>query len=101
MSGAMRYIGIAKKAGRLVFGTDMVCDKLRRGGRYAVFAASDISETTKKKLTDKCAFYGAELIFIPETGAELGHGIGKTGSVAAVYIDDGGLSSVAKNAAEK
>ncbi len=99
MAGTLSYIGIAKKAGKLVSGTDMVCDTLRRGGRLPVFAASDVSDGTRKKLSDKCTFYGAELVTLDVTSAELAHGIGKTGAVAAVYISDEGLSKAAHKAA--
>lgn len=99
MASTLSYIGIAKKAGKLVSGTDMVCDTLRRGGKLPVFAASDASDGTRKKLSDKCTFYGAELITLDATSQELAHGIGKTGAVAAVYIIDEGLAEAARKAA--
>ena len=92
---ALNYIGIAKKAGRLTIGTPNVCDALRRGTKFAVFMASDASEPTKKKLCDKCAYYGAELYVLSCTCGELAHRIGKTGTVAAVMIADAGLSRAA------
>lgn len=92
---ALGYIGIAKKAGRLASGTPNVCDALRRGAKYAVFMASDASESTKKRLSDKCAYYGAELYSLSCTCAELAHRVGKTGSVAAVTVTDAGLSRAA------
>lgn len=98
MTKALAYIGIAKKAGKLVSGTDMVCDTLRRGGKLPVFAASDVSDGTRKKLSDKCAFYGAELVTLDITSQELAHGIGKTGAVAAVYVNDDGLAKAALKA---
>lgn len=101
MSKALRYIGIARKAGKLVFGTQMVCDTLRRGGKFTVFAANDASEATMKKLTDKTTFYGVGLTVLGITSAELGHSIGKTGAVAAVYVDDEGLSLAADKAAKE
>lgn len=100
MSTPLGYIGIAKKAGKLVSGTDMVCDALRRGGKYPVYAANDISDGTRKKLSDKCGYYGAELIMLDIGSVDLAHGIGKTGAVAAVYINDEGLARAAKRAAE-
>lgn len=96
MSRVLSYIGIAKKAGRLTFGTDAVCDALRRGGKNPVFAASDISSATEKKLTDKCAFYGVKLVKLEANTTQLGHAIGKTGAVAAVYITDNGLADAAE-----
>lgn len=96
---ALRYIGIARKAGRLVIGTPAVCDALRRGAGTAVFAARDISDGTRKRLFDKCAFYNAKLYVLPTGGGELAHIIGKTGAVAAVMITDAGLSLAAESSA--
>ena len=94
-----RYIGIARKAGKLLIGTPAVCDGLRRGDGDSVFASCDISEGTKKRLSDKCSYYGATLHILPTDGAALAHMIGKTGSVAAVMITDPGLASAARSAA--
>ncbi len=100
MSRVLSYIGIAKKAGKLTFGTAAVCDMLRKGGKNPVFAASDISSATEKKLADKCAFYGVKFVRLSENTAELGHSIGKTGAVAAVYISDNGIANAALAAKE-
>ena len=88
-------IGICKKAGHAICGTEMVCEALRKGSG-AVFlslVACDASENTKKKLSDKCRFYGVKLIATPLTGSELGDAVGKSGTVAAVAITDAGLSA--------
>lgn len=98
---ALRYIGIAKKAGRLVIGTPAVCDALRKRSGNAVFAACDISDGTRKRLTDKCAFYKAKFYELPVGGGELAHIIGKTGTVAAVMITDAGLSAAAESTASE
>ncbi|MCD7775770.1 MAG: hypothetical protein LUH54_00120 [Firmicutes bacterium] len=98
MNKVLSYFGIAKRGGLLIAGTPNVCDTLRRGGRYPVFAASDISVTTEKKLSDKCAFYGAELIKLSASAEELSVSIGRSGATAAVYINDSRLSLSAKAA---
>ena len=92
----LRYIGIAKKAGRLVTGTPAVCDALRRREGDAVFMACDVSDSTEKRLADKCSFYGARLYRLGASASELAHVSGKTGAVAAVMITDAGLSASAK-----
>ena len=93
----LRYIGIARRAGRLAVGTPAVCDALRRRDGGAVFASNDISDGTRKRLLDKCAFYGARLIVLPVGGEELARRLGKTGSLAAVMIKDEGLSHSAES----
>ncbi len=98
---ALSYIGIAKKAGKLISGAPAVTDALRRGGKNAVFAAAGISQATEKRLCDKCSFYGARLIRLSCDGGELAKRIGKTGFVAAVMITDEGLSRAAEKAASE
>ena len=87
-------LGICKKAGHAVIGTELVCDAIRKNqGRVKLAAvACDASENTKKKLSDKCAYYGIKLIFLPLTTAELGAAMGKSSASAAVGITDAGLA---------
>ncbi len=86
-------IGLCARARKLVMGTSMVCDSLR-GGKHAPFAvleATDTSDNTHQKLRAKCAYYGKPLYRLPATGAELGHAIGKTTTIAAVAVTDENL----------
>ena len=87
-------IGLCKKAGHAVCGTELVCEALRRGDKKVrlVIGAQDASDNTKKKLTDKCAYYGTKIIFVPLTAEELGGAVGKSGATAAVGITDAGLA---------
>ena len=89
-------LGIAKKAGRVIAGTNLVTDAVRAGSvskcPQAVFLASDVSENTRKRITNCCTYYEVPLYQIPLTIAEIGDAIGKSGSVSAVGITDAGLS---------
>lgn len=88
----LRALGLAAKARKLLFGTDMICDSIRKNNGakkvFVVVAASDISDNTAKKLSDKCAFYGVRLVKGEYTMDELSHAVGKTSSVAAVALTD-------------
>ena len=58
-------LGLCRKAGKLICGTPLICDALRSAKKpCAVIMASDNSENTQKKLSDKCAFYGVPLFRI-------------------------------------
>ncbi len=84
-------VGLCARARKLVMGTPMVCEALKRGGRaspLAVLEASDTSENTHGKLVSKCAYYRVPLYRLPVSTAELGHAIGKSGLVAAVAVTD-------------
>ena len=88
----LRAVGLCRKAQKLVIGTDAVCEAISgRQKPFAVFAASDNSENTDKKLRDKCGFYGVELIPLPATGERLAHAIGKGARCAAVAVTDENL----------
>ncbi len=92
-------IGICKKAGRAVCTTEQVCEALKKGKNAvcAVLVAADASDNTKKRLNDKCKYYGTRIIDLPLTSAELGLAVGKSGSVAAVGITDEGLCAAVEN----
>ncbi len=87
-------LGLCARARKLVIGTPMVCDTLRRDKKTSVLAvleASDTSDNTHAKLRSKCAYYHKPLYRIPVTTEILAHAIGKTGAVATVGITDESL----------
>lgn len=81
-------LGLAKRAGRTVAGTQMICDSLKEGKARLVAVAHDASDNTKKRLCDRCAFYKKQIIILPVTAAELGAAIGRGGTSAAVALTD-------------
>ena len=67
-------VGLCARARKLVMGTPMVCEALRKGGKYpplAVLEASDTSDNTHAKLSSKCAYYRTPLYRLPVTTDEL------------------------------
>ena len=96
MSGnTLRSLGLARRAGALVCGTPMICDALRSAKKpFLVVAANDISEGTRKKLTDKCGFYKTPLYTVDVSGEELAQAVGKTGVLAAVAVTDKNLAKL-------
>ena len=86
---ALSAIGLCKKAGGAIFGTEMVCDALRENKRVClVIVPSDNSENTRKKISDKCAFYRVDLKELPASGETLAHAAGKSGHCAALGVTD-------------
>ena len=87
--GTLSALGLCAKAGKLVFGTPMICEALSgRKKPYAVFAASDNSQNTSKRLGDRCAFYGIPLHELRADGETLARAVGKSGRLAAVAVTD-------------
>lgn len=86
-------IGLCAKAGRLVFGTDQICEALRNGKRAPIMVveASDTSDNTHKRITDRCTYYSVRHIRIEADAATLGAAVGKSSAISAVGITDEGF----------
>ena len=67
----------------------MICEELRRRGEgypnIIVLEASDTSENTHKKITDKCNFYKVKHVRLICDCETLGRAVGKS-AVAAVAV---------------
>lgn len=84
--------GLAARARRTVIGTDQICDALREGQVCFVLEASDTSDNTHKRLSDKTAYYDVPLCRVGANCEELARAFGKHhGSIAAVGITDAGI----------
>ena len=81
-------IGFARRAGKTVIGTDLICRAMPKGGVKLVVISESASELTKKKLTVKSDFYGIKSIEAGIDTESLGRILGKSGAVAAVAIQD-------------
>ncbi len=86
-------IGLAKKAGGLLSGTDIVCSGIRERKVLVVIVSSDLSENTAKRLSDRCRYYDIRLIACEASKEELGAAIGKP-FTACVGITDKNLSEL-------
>lgn len=94
-------IGLCRRAGKLICGVDLICTELRKSaGRtqsvQIVLAPNDVSDNTKKKLNDKCNFYGVTLVYLPYTAMELAAAVGKDAPIGAVAITDARLTQAVK-----
>jgi len=88
-------IGLAMKAGKIITGEDGCEKAIRSGKAHLVLVATDASENTKKKFTDKTNFYKVPLhsLFTKETMAQA---IGKQNRATIVIADDGFAKSMSK-----
>ena len=90
-------LGLCARARNTVAGVPMICDALRSGGKNAprvVFEASDTSDNTHKKISDKCEYYKVRLVRLNADGEELAKAIGKSSFIAAVAVTDPQLSNL-------
>lgn len=85
----MRLLGLCAKAGKLIFGTDMVCEALKNRKKVLlVVEAADTSAPTHKKLCNKCEYYGVKRIQVDVDTVRFGEMLGKSGALAAVGVTD-------------
>ena len=91
---AYSYIGLCQKAGRLKSGEGACVAAISKGEACLVIISEDASDNTKKKFTNKAAYYGVEC-YIKGLRADLSSAIGKSNR-PVVAITDRGLAEKIK-----
>lgn len=95
-------LGFAMRAGKVIIGTDTVCKRMSVSGAvHLVVAASDASDSTKKKLLTKSEFYNIPAIVTRLRSSELGDLLGKSYAPCALGITDGNFAKEIKKAHEE
>ena len=79
-------LGLAKKAGAVIAGTELVIESVRKKKACHVFLCSDASDGTVKKLCDKAKFYKVPVTKLDITMSELSHCVGLLRLIAAVAL---------------
>ena len=94
-------VGLAKRAGHAVFGTEQVRDSAKAGKAKLIIVASDVSENTRKEITDTAAFYKTECIISCYTMAQLSSAAGMLRSTSSVAVTDENMTVLIKNSITK
>lgn len=85
----LRFLGLARRAGKTVHGTPLICTALAtKKPPCLVVMSLRASANTQKKLMNKCSFYNVPLITVEVDIDALAHAVGKTGGMAAVAVTD-------------
>ena len=84
-------LGLARKAGAVVFGTQLVQDAVRHGRVQCVLLSSDASENTKKKISNTCAHYRVPLYPVSLTMLDVAGAIGSQRLSSAVALTPHGV----------
>lgn len=90
MNKIYSFLGLCARARMLVSGETAVIGAVRDGKAHLVILASDASEQTRKRFTDKCSYYGVRTVTFG-TMEEIGNAIGKEHR-SAVAVTDGGFA---------
>ena len=88
----LSMLGLAKRAGATIIGTDLVTKALPSGRVKLVIYAPDSSLNTEKRITDKCTFYSVKCIKSVYGSQELSHALGKLSSVCVIGVCDENFS---------
>ncbi len=86
-------MGLAKRAGKAISGTDAVISKIRGFEAYLVIISEDASDGTKKRISDKCKSYDTEYIFYGSCD-DVGNAVGTSNCVAVAITDEGFARSI-------
>ena len=96
MNKTLSYIGLCRKAGRLVIGAELTVEAIRVGKIKSAFTAKDASDNTVKRIKDACAYRSIPYKPIPYTKEQLGAALGKE-SAAAVGVTDDSFAAMIAN----
>lgn len=94
MSKVLNYLGIARRAGFIVMGTDAVLDNLRYKKIRMIFLANDSSVATIEKVEKKGIYYHISVIKKYSTD-ELSKALG-VGNIKVIGIKDPGIIKAIK-----
>ena len=91
---AYNLIGIAKKAGKIIAGTEMVVESIRAKKKAvkAVFISCDASENTLKRITNTSDYYKIPAFKTVFDKLELGRITGASGERSVIGVTDEGLA---------
>ncbi len=96
-------LGIAKKAGKTVSGTDMTVQSIRKKASSVkvILLACDASANTVKRISNTASYYSVPIIRLSLGKDELGGYVNGGAELSVVGITDSGFAEAMKKATEK
>ncbi|MBQ2795905.1 MAG: ribosomal L7Ae/L30e/S12e/Gadd45 family protein [Oscillospiraceae bacterium] len=88
------FLGLCRKAGKLVFGFDMTVEAMQKGTAVSVLLSCDCSERTARNIKRIAEGCKTEVYILPLTMDEIGYAVAKRAGVLAVC--DSGFSKKIK-----
>ncbi len=80
-------IGLAARARGIVIGTNQVLEVIRNKKAKLVLFACDVSDNTRKNITDKSNYYSVKVEEIDITTEQLGAAVGHSRTSAIAFTD--------------
>lgn len=95
MDKILNNLGLCNRAGKLISGTDMVCDYLASGKVCYIFLANDAADNTKNKILNKAFYYNVE-VSESYSSVELSQAVGKLNRMVLGVTEKGFLKILKK-----
>ncbi|MBR2041357.1 MAG: ribosomal L7Ae/L30e/S12e/Gadd45 family protein [Oscillospiraceae bacterium] len=92
------FLGLCRRAGKLIFGFDMTVEAMRKGTADSVLLSGDCSERTARNIKRIAEETGTEILILPLSMDEIGYAVAKRAGVLAVC--DSGFSKKIKELLE-
>ena len=92
------FLGLSRKAGKLVFGFDMTAESMQKGTAKLVLLSNDCSERTARNIKRIAEETGTEILILPLSMDEIGYAVAKRAGVLSVC--DSGFSKKIKELAQ-
>lgn len=86
----LNFLGIARRAGKLIVGLDPVLDSINKGKSVLIITAKDISKNTYKSVVRDADSNNVPLMILNRTKDEISFALGKL--VAVASIEDAGFA---------
>lgn len=88
----LKSVGLAARARKLTFGSDMTCDAVKSGKVKLVLLLDSAAKNSEKKILRCCEVSGVEVFTVSIDPYELAHAVGKRKPLMSVGITDENLS---------
>ena len=96
----LSLLGIARKAGKAVLGTDMTVESIRKKSSSVkiILMASHASQNTVKRIKNTSEYYGIHLICLSADKIELAQLMGHSSELSVIGVTDSGFADAMKKA---
>ena len=88
-------LGLAMKAGKLAYGTDMCIEKIKKKEVSLLILANDLSQNTKEKLTKVAETYHISIVVFGEIET-ISQSIGKENKGVIAVLEEGFANKISQ-----
>ncbi len=87
-------LGLARRAGKTILGTEQVREAIKSKKALLVLIAKDTSDSTKKEILDSARYYNTEAHVTEYSMQEFSSSLGKQSLVSSIALTDIGFKTL-------